>query len=178
MAEMWDVFDKNGNKTGRLQKRGWMESGNYHLVVFVWIINEKGDFLISKRAPDIRWPNKWACTAGSVVAGDDSITTALKEVREELGVILAPENGKRFKQYRNDITEDCGEFIDVWIFRQEVDICSVVLQPDETCDAMWASAEKIRQLVEQDMFIPVREGCPYLDDLLRFYSDEGFKIIK
>ena len=46
MAEMWDVLDKNGNKTGRLQKRGWMESGNYHLVVFVWIINEKGYFLI------------------------------------------------------------------------------------------------------------------------------------
>jgi len=137
MTELWDVLDKNGNKTGRVQERGWLQDGNYHLIVYVWIINERGEYLISKRTSNKRWPNKWACTAGSAVAGDDSLKTAMKEVYEELGIVLDSHHGKLYKQFRNEFDKDCGEFVDVWIFRQEVDISSIVFQPDETCDAMW-----------------------------------------
>lgn len=92
MVELWDVLDKNGNNTGRKQERGWLGDGNYHLIVHVWIINQKGEFLISKRTSNKRWPDMWACTIGSAVAGDNSLTTAIKETKEELGVILIQEN--------------------------------------------------------------------------------------
>ena len=43
MAELWDILDENGNKTGRLHERGKpMNKGEYHLEVSVWIENDNG----------------------------------------------------------------------------------------------------------------------------------------
>jgi len=166
MAELWDVLDKDRNFTGRLHKRGWLKPGDYHLIVHVWIVNEKGEFLISQRSsdPKRRWPGKWACTKGSAVAGDDSLTTALKETREELGIILGPDSGQLFAQFRRDNDDGSGRFIDAWLFRQEVDIATVVFQPEETCDAMWASKSQIKKMMETGDFVP-EVAYPYLDVL-------------
>ena len=49
--EIWDVLDKNGNKTGRFHERGRkLTTGDYHLVVQVWKHNGRGEWLIDKRA--------------------------------------------------------------------------------------------------------------------------------
>ena len=46
--ELWDVLDKHGNKTGKIIERGKpMIKGEYFLIVDVWIINNKSEFLIS-----------------------------------------------------------------------------------------------------------------------------------
>ena len=50
--EIWDVLDEHGNKTGRYTERGRkMATGDYHLVVHIWKYNNKGEWLIDKRAP-------------------------------------------------------------------------------------------------------------------------------
>ncbi|MGE7674016.1 hypothetical protein ACQKMV_10610 [Lysinibacillus sp. NPDC094403] len=46
--EIWDVYDKNRNKTNKLHMRGEVD-GDYHIVVHVWIKNNKGEFLLAKR---------------------------------------------------------------------------------------------------------------------------------
>ena len=118
MAELWDVLDENGNKTGRLRERGPMKKGEYHLVVNVWIMNDKGEFLISKRTPNKPFPNLWECTGGSAITGDDSLVTAIKEVKEELGITLDPKNGQLFKRDIRHFEDGSGDFVDVWLFRQ------------------------------------------------------------
>ena len=165
MAEFWDVLDRDGNKTGLLRERGPMKKGEYHLIVHVWIINEKGDFLLSKRAPN-KMPHAgfWESTGGSAVAGDDSLQTALKEVKEELGITLDPKNGEVFKHYARHFENGSGDFVDVWLFRQEVDLSEVVFQVDETCDAMLADKEKIKQMIDDGLFIG-RDIFPYIDEL-------------
>ena len=171
MSEFWDVYDKDRNKTGRLHERGKpMKAGDYHLVVQIWIMNGNGEFLISKRTPGITgWAGLWQTTGGSAVAGDGSLKTALKETSEEIGVVLDTKNGQLFKQYSLPHTDDNGSaFYDIWLFRQEVDISAIVLQPDETCDAMWTSQETIRQMLDDGTFIPVNEAYPYLDELFAF----------
>ena len=176
MAELWDVLDENGDRTGQLRERGPMQKGEYHLVVHVWIVNSKGEFLISKRTPNKPFANMWECTGGSAVAGDDSLTTALKEVREELGIALEPKNGQLFKQYRywcrcvfcvDDFNDGSGQFVDVWLFRQDADLAEVILQPGETCDAMLADNNKINQMIDDGIFIG-RDMFPYLDELFEF----------
>ncbi|MCL2004441.1 MAG: phosphotransferase [Oscillospiraceae bacterium] len=167
MAELWDVYDRDRNKTGRLHERGQpMNAGDYHLVVQIWIMNSAGEFLISKRTPGVTgWANMWETTGGSAVAGDDSLTTALKETREEIGVTLDPAAGQLFKQYISPHSNDSGGALyDVWLFRQEVDISSVVFHPDETCGAIWATQEKIHEMTGEGVFLP-EEVYPYREDL-------------
>lgn len=118
MKELWDVLDKDRKFTGCTMERGWIKSGDFHLIVNVWIKNTKGEYLITKRTDNKRWPNLWGCTIGSAITGDDSLTTALKETNEELGITFISENGELFKKIIHyvDDDKDRGEFIDVWLF--------------------------------------------------------------
>ena len=87
--ELWDVYDENRNLTGRLHRRGdMMPKGDYHLVVHIWLMNERGEFLLTKRAPNKGFPGMWECTGGSALAGDDSLTAAIRESKEETGLTL------------------------------------------------------------------------------------------
>ena len=155
MVELWDILDKDGNATGRVHERGKpMNKGEYHLEVSVWIENDKGEYLISQRSPNKKmFPNMWECTGGSAIAGDDSLTTALKEVEEELGIYLQPQNGSMIQHNLPcDNLEDCHGLVDVWLFRQNVDISTVTLAPDETCNVMWANRDEISRMVDEGTF--------------------------
>lgn len=166
MVELWDILDENGKVTGRLHERGKpMQEGEYHLEVYVFIENENGEYLISQRAPNKTQPNMWECTGGNAVAGDDSLTTALTEVREELGVILDPQNGRMIRHHLSCSNIECHGLIDVWLFRQNVDISTVVLAPNETCNVMWASRDKINRMIDEGTFT-TWGLCIYIDELL------------
>ncbi len=155
MSEMWDIVDVNGNKTGRTHERGKpMNKDDYHPAVSVWIVNSKGEFLISKRIPTKVAPNMWETTSGSVIAGEDSLLAALREVREELGITLKPENGRMFTKYTYPHSSgDGAAFFTVWVFRQEVLLSDIFLQTDETCDVMWADKQQIKRLIAAGSFI-------------------------
>lgn len=170
MPELWDILDENGNKTGRLCERGnQLNKGECHLVIHVWIKNSKNEFLISRRTSDSGWwSGLWQTTVGAAVAGDNSLETAQKETSEEIGIILDLKNGQFFKRYKEPRKNDDGTvLIDVWVFRQDFDIATVVLQPEETCDAIWASKEKIKQMIDDGYFISPQEAYPYIDELFQ-----------
>ena len=149
--EIWDVYDAERNLTGRTHRRiDPLPEGDYHLVVFVWLRNSKGEYLISKRAPNKGYPNMWENTGGSAIAGDDSLSAAIREVKEEIGLDVAPENGKLII---SEISWD--SFFDVWLFEQDFDLADVVLQENETVDAKYATLDEIEQMIRNDEFITV-----------------------
>ena len=151
--ELWDIYDCNRKKTGHTHERGKpMNAGDYHIVVHIWIQNSVGEFLITKRTPNKKYPNLWECTGGSAIIGDTSLDAALREVKEETGLTLDPKNGKVILSYRRDKMYD---FCDVWLFRQDFDISEVVLQEGETCDAKWATEQEIRSMIGLEKFVPV-----------------------
>ena len=153
MAELWDILDESGNKTGRVHERGKpLNKGEYHLEVYVLIKNDKSEYLISQRSPNKTHPNMWECTGGNAIAGDCSLTTALKEVKEELGITLLPQNGHLIKHCLPCGTAECNGLVDVWLFRQNVDISTLTLTPDETCNAMWASCDEINRMIDVGTF--------------------------
>ena len=148
--ELWDVYDENRNLVGRTHRRGDpLEPGDYHLVVHVWMQNSKGELLITKRSPNKGYPNMWESTGGSALAGDDSLTAALREVREETGLTLDPKNGKVIASFRRE-----DNFLDLWLFQQEFDLKDVVLQLGETTDKMYADKDAILRMVENGEFVP------------------------
>lgn len=156
-GEIWDVYDGNRNLTGRTHRQGDpLSPGDYHLVVHVWIMNSMGEILISQRAPNKGYPLMWECTGGSAVVGDDSITAAIREVKEEVGLTVSPDNGFCMLTQRRD-----NDFCDIWLFRQDFSLSEVVLQKNETEDVKWASQAEIRAMIASGEFI----AFDYLDEL-------------
>ena len=50
VMELWDIYDKNRNLTGRQMERGSeFAKGDFHLVIHVCIFNSKNEMLIQQR---------------------------------------------------------------------------------------------------------------------------------
>ena len=168
--EIWDVLDEFGNKTGRFHERGRKrKAGDYHRVVHVWKHNGKGEWLIDRRTSretdDLG--GKWETTGGSAVAGDDSLTAALREAKEELGLDLDPNKGTLFQC----IKYQAHFFVDVWVFEHDCPIEAVRFQESETCEAMWATADKIREMMAAGEFLS-EWFYPYFDEMVEKYKGD------
>lgn len=148
--ELWDVLDEHRQPTGRTHPRGVpLPQGDYHLVVLVLLQNDKGELLITRRAPTKGYPNMWEITGGSAQTGDDSLHAAQREMREETGIELDPACG------RVVATEQWSDsFCDIWLFRQNFDVTAVVLQEGETTAAMAATVEQVLQMEREGEFVP------------------------
>lgn len=164
MDEIWDVYDKNRNLTGKIIRRcdHPRQSDEYHLVVHVWIKNKNNEWLISRRTANKFYPLMWECTGGSALAGESSMDAALREVKEELGIALPRDNGRLLKTIKRPIYQD---FCDVYIFDYDCSIDNVTFQEDEACDAMWAASDIILKMIESKEFVPL-DNMQYVYDLL------------
>ncbi len=157
--ELWDVYDENRCLTGRIHRRGDpLAKGEYHLVVHVWTMNREGKFLLTKRSPNKGFPNMWESAGGSALAGDDSLTAALREVQEEAGLVLDPGKGILVSSVRRE-----DSFRDLWLFFQDFDLEDVVLRPGETMDKMSADTDAIVNMLRSGELVPY----DYLDDLFQ-----------
>jgi isopentenyldiphosphate isomerase len=163
MAEYWDLYDKNKNKLERVAKRGEkLNAGEYHLVVNVWIKNEKDEFLISRRSPNKSHPLMWECTGGSVLKGETSLEGALRETSEELGITLDKKDaifiGRANRYYPN-----CSDILEVWLFNVDTTKTEKIkIQLEEVENAKWASVDEIKEIYEKDNFLV----NPYFESIL------------
>ena len=93
--ELWDIYDIDRVRTGRVAQRGKPASegglgeGEYHLVVHICVFNGRGQLLLQQRQKDKEgYPNLWdVSAAGSALAGENSAAAASRELREELGLV-------------------------------------------------------------------------------------------
>lgn len=160
-GELWDVYDENRNLTGRTHVRGEdLQPGEYHLVVHVWIRNRNGQFLMTRRSPNKGFPLLWETTGGSALAGDDSLTAALREVKEETGLTLAAGNGRIVRQYSGT-----DHHVDVWLFEQDVALDNVILQEGETCGKRLSSREEILSGLADGTVVPYNYAKEWMEKL-------------
>jgi 8-oxo-dGTP pyrophosphatase MutT (NUDIX family) len=144
--EAWDILDEDGNKSGRfILRRDYknITPGEYHLVVHILIKNVKGKWLIQKRSPFKEFfPNVWAVTGGSVLSGENSLTAAIREVEEEIGITLCPHELRRALRYKEE-----DNFVDVWIAEKDFSTAECTLQESEVADVKWVDAEEFKRIV-------------------------------
>lgn len=158
MPELWDLYNQERQKTGILHKRGQsIPQGLYHLVVSVWIVNSRGEYLMSQRHPNKPYPEYWECTGGSVLTGESSIQGAVREVKEELGLTLDIATARLIYQTRRDASQD---FYDVWLFHSDIPTTALKLQFDEVITARWLKKEAIYDLQKNGKLHPL---INYLD---------------
>lgn len=153
--ELWEVLDGYGNPTGKIMEKydkKVFERGMYHLGTDVWIINSENKILIQKRSEQKRLePNVWAMTGGSVILGEKSPETIVREAKEELDIDIDPNNLKLITKFRTG-----NVWIDTYILKCDYDVSKMKFQEEEVSDAKWATWEEIDDLVNNGQFIKHR----------------------
>lgn len=96
--ELLDVLDESGQKTGQTRERSLVHAyGTWHATSHVWIIQKRPDggmnVLLQKRSKDKdSFPGCWdISSAGHIPAGSDFRESAVRELQEELGLTVRPE---------------------------------------------------------------------------------------
>ena len=147
MTELIDVLDENGNKTGEVEtKEEIYKRGLWHRSVHIWIENDKQELLVQKRNPlKNTFPNLWALSsAGHVIAGETSIESGLRELKEELDVDAKKEDLeflftiKRVQPYKDSYIR---VFDDVYLLHKNIDVTKTKLQVEELTDIKYVYYE-------------------------------------
>lgn len=142
--ELWDLLDKEGNPLGITHVRsGVLPQGAYHRTVEIFTVNSQGQLLVTLRDPNKEtYPDMWEITGGSVVAGEDSMTAAIRELQEETGIIRT-EDDMIF------LTTNPGHtaLMDIYLTFCDTDISDLTMQEGETVDAKWVTFEEYEQMI-------------------------------
>lgn len=148
--ETWDILDSNGAVTGQTIVRGKpLAPGQYHLVVHIWLQDSDGNYLIQKRPDNLAWmPGIWGTTGGSVIAGEDSLTAAIRETREEMGVTLAETDLVLFKRLQRT-----NDFTDIWIARVDKSAIHSFSKNSEVDYVKWVSRAELRTMADNGLFV-------------------------
>lgn len=141
--EYFDLYDEKRNALGRVHRRGdALEPGTYHIVCEVWTVNGFGSALLTRRDACKRlYPGLWENTGGVVLAGEDSLEGAIRELMEETGIRAEPGELTLQGSFRVG-----SVFVDAYLLRRNVALSELTLQPGETVDARWATLQEIREM--------------------------------
>ena len=183
MAEILDIVDENGEPTGETVDRVTAHNkGIRHRTAHVWIFRESGgrvQVLLQKRADNkASYPGCYdISSAGHIPAGVDYIPSALRELKEELGVSAKAEEliycGIRC--IRSDDVFFGKEFHDrqvskIYALWKDLDESDLVLQKEEVSGVLWIDFDKCVESVKAGSF----KHCILMEELmlLKKYLDE------
>lgn len=146
-TEIWDLYDAQGNKTGRTMRRNEpIPAGLYHLGVHIWPLNSKGEFLIQRRASTVQWkPGMWSVTGGCAVSGEDDLAAALRELGEELGYRARPDELHRIAYLRKS-----NAFCAVYVLHTDLPAEAFVLQREEVESVEWCDKGRMERMIAQN----------------------------
>ena len=137
-SELWDLYDKDRKPLGRTVERGApLPEGTYHLAVQIAPLNSRGEILLTRRADSKpKYPGCWEIPGGCAKAGEDSLTAACRELLEETGIAVGPEDMTLLTQ----LLVPTAHF-DLYAVTADVPLTQLSLQPGETDQAQWLPLE-------------------------------------
>lgn len=147
--EYFDVLNENGEFTGRVESRDVChKEGLWHRANYGFIFNKNGDVLLQKRSKNKKlWPDLWDITAGGhVLSGEWGYQALIREVNEELGIVLEENDikylvGSTSVNIKGDVINK--HFNECFIINKDIDISDIALQEDEVSDIRWFTKEEI-----------------------------------
>lgn len=176
-SENIDVLDSSGNKTGEVRTIDdihWY--GLWHSSARVWITNSNGEILLQHRdKSSIEHPDMWdVSAAGHITAGDDSIGTAIAEVKEELGLDIEHSDLKLIKRMTKNFLSSDGRFKDnsfedIYLVNKDVHIDDFKMERGEVQNLKWVTIDQFKKLVKEKN----SELVPHPDEyemLLEFFG--------
>lgn len=144
--EFVEMFDNKRKALGKVTERYTHVEGEYSQGAHVWITNSKGELLIQKRTPTKKlYPNLWSITSGGTDTGETTLETAFREVKEELGITLKPEELELMMSYKRN-----HDFVDVYLARKDIKLEDIVMQEEEVAEVKWVKPEELEELIKEN----------------------------
>ena len=180
--ELLDVLDENGKKTGEVEDRSEIyRKGLWHRASHIWIINDNNELLVQKRNPYKQtFPNLWAISvAGHVDSGENSLDTAIREVKEELNLDATPDEFeylftiKRETPYKDSFLR---VFDDVYLLHRNIDCEQTKLQVEELTDIKYVYYEYLEKIFKDGDpdYVPYTEEH---EKLFKILNERNMEII-
>ena len=172
--ELFDVINPDGSKTGVVKERGVAHrEGALHATVHTWIVrqNDKSgyDVLLQKRSlcKDSNPGSYDISSAGHVDAGDETLESALRELKEELGIQAIEEElmevgthrGQFEAVFHGRLFKD-NELSTVYLYQKPVDIEKLTLQESEVSEVIWMDFAQCREKIKNKSL----PNCIYLEE--------------
>jgi isopentenyldiphosphate isomerase len=142
--ELFDVVDERDEVVDRKPRDEVHRLGLMHRAVHVLVFNSHGDIFLQKRSmKKDRQPGVWdSSSSGHVDAGEDYDATAVRELKEEIGLSVTRPLERLFKVDACEETDQ--EF--VWVYRCESE-GPFALNPEEIDRGEWFSPDEVTRWV-------------------------------
>lgn len=178
MTELWDIYDINRRKTGKVGERGvyQFKDGEYHIVVQGIILNSGDEILISQRAAHKKFGLMWECNGGSILAGETSLDGIIRELKEELGIQFTKKDAIYFKEIRDDNPN--SDFKDLWLFRKDIDVNELTFPDGEAIEAKWVTIEEFVKMFNNKEIVPTVDfGLQEYNEALKLKQRQAYSYI-
>ncbi len=184
--EYFDLYDKNGKQLNKTKLRTEVHrDGDWHASVDIWILNTQGELLLQRRSKQKEsFPNLWEVScSGHISAGEDSRSSALRELQEELGLDIRERELKLLFKVKDSYITNKGKFInnehkDVYLVKKDLEIQHLKLDPTEVSEVKFMKIEDLKRHIEthDKTFVPHDEGYKKLFEYLATHGKENKKL--
>lgn len=152
--ELLDVYNDNGEVTGKVVERGTDKSsflpGEHIAVAIIYIENSNGEFLIQKTSS--KKGGHYSSTGGHIDHGEKPLDTIKREVKEELGIDIS----------NDDIISLGFLAIDfpirfMFYLKKDIDLKDIKLQKDEVESVSYMSMDEINEIIDKGLMHKAHE---------------------
>ncbi len=148
MKEFFDCLDKDRNKLGYSKVRGSaLLENEYNQGIEVYIVNDS-KLLMTKRSSSKSHPNMWEVPGGCSILDESSIDTALREMKEELGITFIKDDLTLL-----DTSIYKKMFVDMYISNKYINIDEVVLEKEEVSEIKFVSNKELNKMINDKQVV-------------------------
>lgn len=166
--ELIDVYDNNGNKTGKVVDIKTPDSEfapDEHVgVAIIYIENDNNEFLLQKTSK--QKGGLYSSTGGHISHGEEPLDTIKREVQEELGLDISQDNIISLGHVVYDFPV---RFI--YYLKKNVDINKLNLQEEEVESVKYMTINEIKEIIKKGLMH--KAHAKVLETLLAYKERSG-----
>ena len=150
MSEFVDIYNNKKEKTGRIAERkegDKLNKGEYIIVVSCWIVNNDGKILLTQREKNRHNGGMWEPTTGLIISGETSKQGILRELNEEIGITLKPDEINLIKEIVEE-RERVSFFRDIYFIKKDIKISDLKFLDGSVIAAKYVSLEEFENMIK------------------------------
>ena len=175
--EIFDVVNEYGEPTGATVERETAHlEGIRHRTSHLWLLRKrqgKTEILLQKRAGTKSFPGCYdISSAGHIPAGDDYRESAVRELREELGISANESDliycGDKYITWDDEFfgkPYHDRQYTRVFMLWADIDEAGFTLQEEEVDSVLWMDFEECIKGVEENSFL----NCIDIEELMMLW---------